>query len=240
MDQDLAKKAETARSKLLPYQIGKWGQLQEWSKDFDESEPGHRHMSHLLGLHPGFQITPRGTPQFAAAAKRTLERRFNFGGPATGWSCAWKINHWARLESGEESYLFVVSLLRKSTFPNLFDAHPPFQIDGNFGGTAGIAEMLVQSHAGEINLLPALPKAWADGEFRGLRARGGFILNLSWKNGLLVDGSIIAQNRELCILRYSHLVNVLCENNPITCEKVSENVIRFQAEAGKTYQIYIS
>ncbi|MCF2650709.1 glycosyl hydrolase family 95 catalytic domain-containing protein [Niallia circulans] len=193
------------KNKLPALKIGKYGQIQEWLVDYEEAEPGHRHISHLFALHPGKQINPRETPEWAIAAKRTLERRLKYGGGHTGWSRAWIINMWARLEEGELAYENVLELLKSSTLPNLFDNHPPFQIDGNFGGTAGIAEMLIQSHANDIHLLPSIPKAWKSGEVKGLKARGGFEIEMKWDNHQLTFLSIYSSHGADCRIRYNKL-----------------------------------
>jgi alpha-L-fucosidase 2 len=198
-----------ALARLYPPHMGSKGQLQEWHKDFEDVDPEHRHVSHLLGLHPGKEVLPRINPDYAKACKRTLELR---GDGGTGWAMAWKINFWARLEDGDHAYKMLknglrhvdateVSMKGGGTYSNMFDAHPPFQIDGNFGGTAGITEMLLQSHSDEIFVLPALPGNWSSGSVKGLRARGGFILDFDWENGALKNIAVLSTLGGNCRLR---------------------------------------
>ncbi|WP_234735785.1 glycoside hydrolase family 95 protein [Tellurirhabdus bombi] len=239
---------QETKARLYPYHIGQFGQLQEWFKDYDDPKDAHRHLSHLFGLHPGHQISPRLTPELAAAAKQSMIHR---GDVSTGWSMAWKINWWARLEDGNHAYKILLDGLKYvgpktakkgaditavstttggGTYPNLFDAHPPFQIDGNFGGTAGMTEMLLQSHAGEISLLPALPDSWANGAIRGIKARGAFEVAMHWEKGRLTEATILANQGGLCRIRTKTPVKVL-EGNAKPASGDNPNALTREPEA---------
>ena len=198
-DARLRKEWANVLKNLAPYKIGRYGQLMEWSKDIDDPKDQHRHVNHLFGLHPGHTVSPVTTPELAEASKVVLQHR---GDGATGWSMGWKLNQWARLHDGNHAYTLFGNLLKNGTLDNLWDTHAPFQIDGNFGGTAGITEMLMQSHMGFIHLLPALPDAWNEGRIAGICAKGGFEVEIIWQEGKLIEAIVTSKSGSRCDLRY--------------------------------------
>ena len=231
-DKAFAEKLKAISARLPQNQIGKYGQIMEWAEDYDEAEPGHRHISQLFGLYPADQITCRRTPDLAKAARATIERRLSYGGGHTGWSRAWIINMWARLLDGERVQENIRLLLANSTNSNMLDSHPPFQIDGNFGGGAGITEAILQSHSEEINLLPALPPSWESGEARGLVARGGFEVSVSWRKGCLERAEILSKCGNVCRLFSTVPLRISAER-----VELIDNVYTFETEKGAVYPI---
>ncbi|KRB59950.1 glycoside hydrolase N-terminal domain-containing protein [Flavobacterium sp. Root186] len=247
-DLEFRQTVSQAADKLLPFQIGSKGQLQEWYKDFEDEDPHHRHTSHLYALHPANLISPLKTPALAEAAKKTLELR---GDDGTGWSLAWKVNMWARLLDGNHAYRLFKNQLRLTKennteysrhggcYPNLFDAHPPFQIDGNFAGTAGVIEMLMQSQNKEIHLLPALPEAWTDGEIKGITAKGNFTVAIKWNDGKMTQATILSNNGGTCSVRAE--IPFVIEKLNIKSEKSSIGYSAvFETKKGMSYLLISS
>jgi alpha-L-fucosidase 2 len=239
IDAQFADSLNQALAKLLPYQIGKKGNLQEWYKDFDDVDPHHRHTSHLYALHPAHEISPFTTPELTAAAKKTLELR---GDGGTGWSLAWKVNMWARLLDGNHAHLLFRNLLHRAelggsgAYDNLFDAHPPFQIDGNFAGTAGITEMLLQSQNNELYLLPALPSTWQTGSINGIVGRGNFVVGINWDNLKLTTANVLSNNGGLCTIRSNQPITIVGTTIKSTPSTIG-HILTFKTEKGKQYVV---
>lgn len=246
VDAEFRERLIEARGKLYPMRIGKHGQLQEWYEDFEDEDTEHRHVSHLFGVYPGRQLTEQATPELFAAARQSLERR---GDGGTGWSLGWKVGLWARFGEGDRAHALLCNLLRMvkenekenyhrgGVYANLFDAHPPFQIDGNFAASAGIAEMLLQSHQGFIQLLPALPSAWPAGSVTGLRARGGFELELAWADGAIQAAIVHARAGGSCAIRSESAFTVKQNGTDVAVQELSGGVRQFETEAGASYAI---
>ena len=243
-DADLRPAWTRMLQQLPPLQIGKHGQLQEWLEDYDEVEPGHRHISHLFALYPGDQLTQESEPKLTQAARVSLERRLAQKGGHTGWSRAWTVCCWARLREGDQARFHLERLVADFATDALLDLHPPriFQIDGNFGGTAGVCEMLMQSHRGTIRILPALPAAWPKGSVRGLRARGGFAVDIAWSNGRAKSVTVVSECGQPCRIACpgADAVTVTCEGEAVKVKKLGDGAIEFKTQRGKRYAVHFS
>lgn len=235
-DSSFADKLKNLLERIPVPETGKYGQIKEWAADYEEVEAGHRHVSQLFALHPADIITPAKTPRLADAARATLVRRLVHGGGHTGWSCAWITNMWARLYDGNMVYENLKKLITHSTYPNLINKEPSFRVDGNFGGASAITEALLQSTAGTITLLPALPDEWSHGSVKGLRAKGGFEINMSWKNGKLEAAEILSLNGSECRLRTNCAASVICDGAAVN-SRIENGVIVFDTAEGEKYTI---
>ncbi|HKM17358.1 MAG TPA: glycoside hydrolase family 95 protein, partial [Limnochordia bacterium] len=233
-DHELREQWQSILERIAPDQIGKYGQLQEWIEDLDDPNNKHRHVSHLYALFPGSEISPDIDPRFSEAAKKSLEFR---GDKGTGWSMAWKINLWARLLDGDRAYKLLAALIREGTYPNMFDAHPPFQIDGNFGAISGIMEMLVQSQLGRISLLPALPKAWPEGRITGICLPGGFTIDISWAQGRLSEAIIHSRLGGECRIQCREPVGVFDGGKQVQVRSLENGIYAFAADKNQVYRV---
>ena len=242
IDTEFAMKMLELRSRLPEPEVGKYGQIMEWAEDYDEVEPGHRHISQLFALYPADIISFHKTPELAKAARATLDRRLSYGGGHTGWSRAWIINMWARLYDGEKVGENVTALLSNSTSINMFDMHPPFQIAGNFGGGAGIAEALLQSHSGEICFIPALPREWESGSVKGMKARGGFEVSFSWTGGKMQTAEIKSLCGNSCTVYSDTPIEIYKDGKPVpnVIFQKDNNTYTFISEIGDCYEIKYS
>ena len=235
LDQEYVSQVLHARARLVPPQIGKDGALQEWSEDYEQMEEKHRHFSHMYGLYPGNVISARRTPQFIDCCKAVLEQR---GDGGTGFSRGWKMALWARLYDGERAHKIFKGYIKEQAYPQLFaKCYTPLQVDGSFGVTAGITEMIMQSHEGVIDLLPALPKEWSTGHFEGLCTRGAFELDMEWKNGQIIRVELLSKKGQTCRINLKEMVKVTNREKRVSTKTEKDGTIKFATKAGERYML---